>query len=276
MTKHWTQEQIDHEKQILQNQLLHHSGRFALFVLRTYAYILWECRSNQEEWCLASKINGRRFIAYVYNGPQDHMGRAVVEDAKDKLKKMGYIAYRKVDNVWRVYIRKPIDFCDLAQYVTDTPDEPDFYERVYRHLLQNGIKIYTYPTVCWKCHKETPVYTYLLSRQLEEEMGADYAPRYHERENTGRFEVLGVGSNQVLDAYLMTLYPQIQMRYSQRMQERYPMCCCTSCGAHQGINFTVFRPKTLMHEKWRSSLRVDRIIDIQTAKIDKETIKEFY
>ena len=145
MAQHWTQVQIDHEKQILTNQLMTKSSRFAIFVLRTYCYIAWECQNNHSNWCYADRISGRHLLAYVYNGPADHMGREVVEDAKDKLKKMGYIAYRKEDGRWKLYIKKEIDFCDIRQYVTDTPEDPDFFDRVYQHLLQSGIKIYTYP-----------------------------------------------------------------------------------------------------------------------------------
>ena len=153
MAQHWTPEQIDHEKQILTNQLMTKSGRFAIFVLRTYRYIAWECQNNHSNWCYADRISGRHLLAYVYNGPADHMGREVVEDAKDKLKKMGYIAYRKEDGRWKLYIKKEIDFCDIRQYVADTPEDPDFFDRVYQHLLQSGIKIYTYPKTCWKCHQ---------------------------------------------------------------------------------------------------------------------------
>ena len=106
MAQHWTQEQIDHEKQILTNQLMTKSGRFAIFVLRTYRYIAWECQNNHSNWCYANRISGRHLLAYVYNGPADHMGCEVVEDAKDKLKKMGYIAYRKEDGRWKLYIKK--------------------------------------------------------------------------------------------------------------------------------------------------------------------------
>lgn len=129
MAQHWTPEQIDHEKQILTNQLMTKSGRFAIFVLRTYRYIAWECQNNHSNWCYADRISGRHLLAYVYNGPADHMGREVVEDAKDKLKKMGYIAYRKEDGRWKLYIKKEIDFCDIRQYVANTPEDPDFFDR---------------------------------------------------------------------------------------------------------------------------------------------------
>ena len=69
MAQHWTQEQIDHEKQILTNQLMTKSGRFAIFVLRTYRYIAWECQNNHSNWCYADRISGRHLLAYVYNGP---------------------------------------------------------------------------------------------------------------------------------------------------------------------------------------------------------------
>lgn len=276
MAQHWTQVQIDHEKQILTNQLMTKSGRFAIFVLRTYRYIAWECQNNHSNWCYADRISGRHLLAYVYNGPADHMGREVVEDAKDKLKKMGYIAYRKEDGRWKLYIKKEIDFCDIRQYVTDTPEDPDFFDRVYQHLLQSGIKIYTYPKTCWNCHQSTDIYTYFLSRQLEEELGKEYAPQYHARVNLRLYERIGLGSLEKLDVYLSHLYPQIQKRYSREMDRYYHMCCCSHCGAHQGINFTVYRPEELMENKVALDEMIDRVIDIRDVGIDKKFIKRMY
>ena len=115
-------------------------------------------------------------------------------------------------------------------------------------MLQSGIKIYTYPKTCWNCHQSTDIYTYFLSRQLEEE----------------------------LDVYLSHLYPQIQKRYSREMDRYYHMCCCSHCGAHQGINFTVYRPEALMENKVALDEMIDRVIDIRDVGIDKEFIKQMY
>ena len=175
----WSEERIRHEKEVLVNQLETGCGRFAVFVLRTYAYIARECEKNNRNWCYASKVRGKSLISYVYNGPVDHMGYEVVEDAKDKLKKMGYIRYRKVDDQWLLYIEKKIDFCDINHYVRDENECEDFIEKVYQHLLHNGIKIYKYQKICWKCHKKMDVY--LKSRQntptsvVDEQVGMNAA-----------------------------------------------------------------------------------------------------
>lgn len=280
----WSEERIQHEKEVLVNQLETGCGRFAIFVLRTYAYIARECEKNNRNWCYASKVRGKSLINYVYNGPVDHMGCEVVEDAKDKLKKMGYIRYRKVDDQWLLYIEKEIDFCDLDQYVRDENEDKtdqneceDFIEKVYQHLLHNGIKIYKYQKICWKCHKKMDVYTYFLGKQLEMEMGEEYIPGKDFIDTNDLFDITGVGAKhmELLDAYLSTLYPQIKIAYSKEMNQSYFMNCCPHCGKHQGINFTVYRPAELAYNQNLKELEVN-VVDIRKAGIDKRIIENLY
>lgn len=247
MSGNWNAEQIDHEKEILKKQLETGSGRFGMFVLRTYNYIVHECRENaNQNWCWADRISGRKLTAYVYNGPQDHMGREVAEDAKDKLKKMGYIRYRKEGGRWKLFIVKPIDFCELGHYVKDQPGDPDFYQRIYDHLLKRGIQIYKVPKICWRCGKSMDVITYFLGKQLEAELGPEAVPHRWQIVNSGLFDVTGLGSIDKLDRYLAGLYPTIRSEYSRQMDRTYFMNCCFDCGAHQGMNYVVYRPDELM------------------------------
>lgn len=90
------------------------------------------------------------------------------------------------------------------------------------------------------------------------------------------YERVGLGSLEKLDVYLSHLYPQIQKRYSREMDRYYHMCCCSHCGAHQGINFTVYRPEELMENKVALDEMIDRVIDIRDVGIDKEFIKQMY
>lgn len=195
---------------------------------------------------------------------------------KGQAEKDGVYRLSKGRRALEALYKKEIDFCDIRQYVADTPEDPDFFDRVYQHLLQSGIKIYTYPKTCWKCHQSTDIYTYFLSRQLEEELGKEYAPQYHARVNLRLYERIGLGSLEKLDVYLSYLYPQIQKRYSREMDRYYHMCCCSHCGAHQGINFTVYRPEELMENKVTLDEMIDRVIDIRDVGIDKEFIKQMY
>lgn len=275
MTYHWTEEQIHHQKEVLRNQLIKDSGRFAIFVLRTYRYIEWACKQNNGNWCIANKIRGKKLISYVYDGSEDHMAKDVVEDAKDKLNKMGYIKYKKESDIWRIYILKSIDFCDINQYVQDDPND-NFFDIVYQHLLNYGIKIYQYKKRCWKCHSETDIYTYFLGKQLEQELGRNYMPARYFIERNDLFDKIGIGSIAQLDEYLSCMYPQIQKRFSKEMNQKYYMCCCHHCGAHQGINFTVYRPEELIHRVINLKELETNVIDIQKAGITQDMIKRIY
>lgn len=273
----WTEEQIDHQKSILKNQLESGNGRFGMFVLRTFRFIQFECEKNNSNWCYAKKIGGNRLTAYVYNGPEDHMGYSVVQDAKDKLKKMGYIKYKKENDEWKLYISKQIDFCDINQYIKDTPDDKDYYQRVYEHLLNSGIKIYNYNKRCWKCGRDIKIYSYFLGKQLELEMGKEYVPHRYYIKNKNLFDKIGLGIITQLDEYLSGVYPNIKLRFSKEMNESYYMNCCQFCDAHQGINFVVYRPTELM------GLDIDKlqnyecnVIDINDIGIDKNKIKKLY
>ena len=112
----WSIEKIEHKKYVLSSQLATGSGRFALFVIRTYKYIENECKLNQSDWCYASKINNQA-VEYAYNGPIDHMGYQVFQDVKEHLKGMGYIKYVKEHGKWKVYILKEIDFCKVEDFI---------------------------------------------------------------------------------------------------------------------------------------------------------------
>jgi len=277
MTARWTEKQINHQKDILRNQLETGSGRFGMFVLRTFKFIENECQKNNSNWCYANKVGGKKLIAYVYNGPEDHMGYSVVEDVKANLKKMGYIRYKKENDVWKLYVEKNIDFCDIDQYVLDNPESPDFYQRVYDHLLQSGIKIYKYRKTCWKCGKQTDIYTYFLGKQLESEMGKEYMPHRYYIKNGNLFDRIGLGSITALDKYLATIYPTIKVKFSKQMGESYYMNCCQYCDAHQGINYTVYRPIELMETENINIKKYEcNSIDIELIGLNKTKIKDLY
>lgn len=277
MANNWTEEKVSRQKSILKNQLETNNGRFGMFVLRTFRFIQFECDKNNSNWCYAKKVGGKRLTSYVYDGPEDHMAFSVIENVKDSLKKMGYIRYRKENNEWKLYISKQIDFCDINQYVNDTPDDKDFYQRVYEHLSKTGIKIYSYNKRCWKCGKDIKVYSYFLGKQLELEMGKEYIPHRYDIKHKGLFDRTGLGIITQLDEYLSSVYPNIKFRFSKEMKESYYMNCCQFCDAHQGINFVVYSPTELMN------IDIDKLrnyecntIDIEGVGIDKNKIKKLY
>lgn len=242
MSRKWTDEKIASKKIMLINQLETGKGRFALFILRTFKYIQYECIKNNDDWCIASKNGGRKLVHYVYNGPDDHMAYSVIESVKDHLKQLGYIKYVKSNDIWQLHIIKDIDFCDINLYVQDDPNAESFYQKVYNHLLNSGINVYSFKVKCWKCRKETDVYSYFLGEQLETQMGDEFTPHKYFIENNGLFDYMGIGSFNKIDKYMSACYQSIQQRYSKQMGEYYYMNCCSYCDAHQRINFVVYRP----------------------------------
>ena len=111
----WDSAKIEHKKDLLKKQLLLSNGRFAIFIIRLYKYIENQCKENETNWCYDSVIN-RKAIKYVYNGPIDHMGSEVIEDAKRHLREMGYIECIRQDEKTKIYIIKEIDFCNIDDY----------------------------------------------------------------------------------------------------------------------------------------------------------------
>lgn len=106
---------------------------------------------------------------------------------------------------------------------------------LYDFFEQNGINIYSWNRVCWKCKKEIPIYTYLLTYDLYE------LDSYFEMETE-----IGLGDFRSIDQYLTKMYPTIKEKYSRTVNSFYIANTCPHCEALQGKNYIVDDP----HEIW--------------------------
>ena len=111
------------------------------------------------------------------------------------------------------------------------------HELVMAYIQEKGIRIYRWNKVCWKCGKETPVYSYYLGYELEE---LD--------EYLGSFGMVGLGELPCVDQILEKEIPSIQPRYSNTIKSRYTANTCIHCGAMQGRNYVVEDPHEIMDE----------------------------
>jgi len=111
-----TKEKIESKKEYIRNQLKNKNGIYSTLFVRTYYYILNCCRKNQANWCYAYSatdyIVARFAYAVVRDGRMDHMGCDIISRIKKCLSDMGYIELKKVDDIWRIYVIKELDFLD--------------------------------------------------------------------------------------------------------------------------------------------------------------------
>ncbi|WP_251006176.1 hypothetical protein [Carnobacterium sp. ISL-102] len=114
----------------------------------------------------------------------------------------------------------------------------------------NGIPVYTYKKECYRCKKETSIYTYCLFVSNQESLFFPWDKHrlfkeqnfelgiLHMKEPRIEFypiNLLGDFSN--LDAKMMRKFPTIKKRYSETRRETYCMNLCEYCNAKQGEYF---------------------------------------
>ncbi|HFJ9466699.1 topoisomerase DNA-binding C4 zinc finger domain-containing protein [Bacillus sp. FSL L8-0199] len=98
-------------------------------------------------------------------------------------------------------------------------------------IKENGINIYKWKKKCWKCRKNTDVYSYYLHYQLLKSLG-----------NTTALVFAGIGDIKSADNYLTCKYPSIQLKYSKTINSIYIANTCIYCNALQGKNYVVDDP----------------------------------
>lgn len=238
-------EKVEHEKEILINQIKTGNGYYALFVLKTFKFINDICKRNKTNWCLESRVPKFAVVKYmyssVYGGRQDHMGSEIATNTMRILEKLGYIEFRQVNGEDRIYILKGIEFCDYEDYIYK--DSTKYRsEQAYNYLKENGIYIFKYNKECFNCHETIPLYTYLLGHQLENEMGRRYKMEDFTITNRHLYDTVGIGTIEKVDKYLMEKIPSIKVNYSNQMGKEYISNTCEYCGVMQGINYVVYNP----------------------------------
>lgn len=110
----WTKEQINKKKEYFKEERIEKKGKFTEFVVRTYYCIYKECSLNNGECCNAKNISPYKIKYIIYNGfynnIPDHDYKNVIDDCIKHLKLMKYIKFKKENEIWMIYLNKPLDF----------------------------------------------------------------------------------------------------------------------------------------------------------------------
>lgn len=108
---------------------------------------------------------------------------------------------------------------------------------VFEFLLNRGINIYCWERECYKCHNNTPVYSYFLYYELED-LDKTFTLMHG----------LGLGDIPWIDNQLMKDIKTIKKCFSKTTESIYTANVCSHCGALQGRNYIVDDPHEIMHD----------------------------
>lgn len=109
---------------------------------------------------------------------------------------------------------------------------------VLNFLKTNGLGIYRWNKTCWKCGKDTPIYSYYLNYDL---MDID--------EEFGNLSGMGgIGEINIFDDILMNKYPSVKEIYSKTVGGVYIANSCIHCNALQGKNYVVDDPHEIFND----------------------------
>lgn len=121
----WTKEKIENKKNYFRKERTDKRGKFTEFIVRTYYCIYKACSLNNGNCCEAKAVSAYRIKDIVYDGfynnTPDHDYRNVIDDCVKHLKLMNYIKFKKENEIWMIYLNKPLDFLldgEHKNYVT--------------------------------------------------------------------------------------------------------------------------------------------------------------
>lgn len=109
---------------------------------------------------------------------------------------------------------------------------------VLKFIEEFGVNIYSWNRKCYKCGKETRVYSYFLSYDLSE------IDEYFQM----CFDNVGLGDIRAIDVELQDKIPTIKECYSKTINQRYIANTCEHCGALQGKNYVVDDPHEIFSD----------------------------
>lgn len=114
----------------------------------------------------------------------------------------------------------------------------------------NGIPVYTYKKECYRCKKETSIYTYCLFESNQDSLFYPWDKHRLFKEQDFELGILHMKEPRIefypinllgdfpnLDAKMMRKFPSIKKRYSETRKKTYCMNLCEYCTAKQGEFF---------------------------------------
>lgn len=125
-----------------------------------------------------------------------------------------------------------------------------------KYFKMNGVNIYRWDKVCWKCKKPTKVYSYYLDYEFGQIYGSFGGS-------------IGLGDVPYLDKILTKKYATIDMRSSKTTKSSYVANTCEHCGALQGRNYVVEDPHEIMNELYSEDNSMKKYL-VETLQIESE------
>ncbi len=158
----------------------------------------------------------------------------IIEKTEDNM----YIPCRKCSGFYKIRDGRFGLFAGCSNYpnCTSTLSVPDF---VLTYLKIYGLNIYSWKRVCYKCQKNTNVFSYFLNYEL---VNAD--------DFFSSFFGIGLGDLEYIDNILSERISTVKMRYSKTTNSKYMANTCEHCGALQGRNYVVDDPHEIIRELW--------------------------
>lgn len=108
---------------------------------------------------------------------------------------------------------------------------------VFEFLSNRGVDIYCWEKECYRCKKNTFVYSYFLYYSLEELDGI-----------FTMMHGLGLGDISWLDNFLIDNFKTIKKCFSKTTKSYYAANTCIHCGALQGRNYVVDDPHEIVQD----------------------------
>jgi hypothetical protein len=127
--------------------------------------------------------------------------------------------------------------------------------------MKYGINLYGWKKICWKCGKETTVYSYFLYYELEEM--DEFFSNVHG---------IGLGSILSIDQIISGKYKNIKDCFSRTTRSRYIANVCEHCGSLQGRNYVVDDPHEIFGDLFH-----DRTMEkylVENIKVEHENLLE--
>lgn len=110
----WNREKIENKRKYFEKERIDKNGKFTEFVVRTYYCICKACSQNDGISCCAKDVSAYKIKLIIYEGfyggVPDHDNRSVIDDCIKHLKLMKYIKFKKINEVWMIYLNRPLDF----------------------------------------------------------------------------------------------------------------------------------------------------------------------
>lgn len=140
------------------------------------------------------------------------------------------------------------------------------HDLIFRFFVSEGINLYKWSRECYKCKKDTEIYSYYLYYQLE---------KLDESFNSAHG--LGIGDVSWIDNYLKNNISSVKECYSNVIKSIYTANTCQHCGSLQGKNYVVDDPHEIMTELFHEkSMHKFFYSSIDVKETDNTLKNEFY